>query len=520
MVGAGLRVGEVAALSCQALEEPPANEENARLRVCGKGKKERIVWVTPRWYGALKKWLAQRPRAETDHLFLNQHQRPLTVAGIQYRLKQHCQAANIQLTCHQLRHTFARRLAEQRMPTESIAELLGHANVSTTQRYTAGANPDLRDAFLEAMSRHETHPVAEPAFVPPARVPRKQEGVDLELLTMMLDRLASLPSWLQPVLGQLCRRRWQQWQPHTARKLALNLVGQLLRVWNWLLTERELSGWETIQRQDIEAWMTDRQTRGGKATTIRVELGIFKACVREASAQSIPLSADLLRIKPPAQPRALPRYLTPEQMHRLMQTVAEATDNDEVRGVLNRAWFLTLIYTGLRLSELLNLRLSDLDFSGGRLFVIGGKNGPERVIYLTPALTSALAQYLTQRPASNDDHLWLEPSGKLLQPWTVTNCLRRWGSACNVSVSAHRLRHTFATQLVNQGLSLTSIAKLLGHQTLNMTQHYARLYEHTVKEQFETAIASIEGIFAPDWPTPAVSVSVTTKKLVNMTDSV
>ena len=207
-------------------------------------------------------------------------------------------------------------------------------------------------------------------------------------------------------------------------------------------------------------------------------------------------------------------------MQRLMQTVANATDNDEVRGVLDRAWFLTLTYTGLRLSELLNLRLSDLDFTGGRLFAVGGKNSPERVIYLTPALSSALAQYLTQRPVSSDDHLWLEPSGKLLQPWTVTNCLRRWGSACNVSVSAHRLRHTFATQLVNQGLSLTSIAKLLGHQTLNMTQHYARLYEHTVKEQFETAIASIEGIFAPDWPTPTVSVPDTTKNLVNMIDSV
>jgi site-specific recombinase XerD len=494
MVGAGLRVGEVAALQCEALEEPPVDEENARLRVCGKGQKERIVWITPRWYGAVKQWLNQRPQAETDHLFLNQHQRPLSVAGIQYRLKQHCKAAKIQLTCHQLRHTFARRLAEQGMPIESIAELLGHANVSTTQRYTAGANPDLRDSFLEAMARHEANPVAEPTFVPPARGPRKQEAVDPELLTMMLDRLENLPTWLQPVLGQLCRRRWQQWQPHTARKLALNLVAQLRRVWTWLLTERELSGWETIQRRDIEAWMAARQASGAKASSIRVELGIFKACVRQASAQGIPLSANLLRIKPPAQPRALPRYLAPEQMQRLMQTVAQATNSDTVRGVLDQTWFLTLTYTGLRLSELLNLRLSDLDFAGGRLFVMGGKNGHERVIYLAPALTSALANYLLLRPVIDDDHLWLLPSGKPLQPWTVTNCLQRWGTACDVPVTAHRLRHTFATQLVNQGLPLTSIAKLLGHQTLNMTQHYARLYEHTVKEQFESAIANIEGI--------------------------
>lgn len=520
MVGAGLRVGEVAALQCQALEEPPIDENSTRLRVCGKGKKERIIWITPRWYDAVKQWLAQRPQTETDHLFLNQHQRPLTVAGIQYRLKQHCKAANIQLACHQLRHTFARRMAEQRMPTESIAVLLGHANVSTTQRYTAGATPDLRNAFLEAMAQHEANPITEPAFVPPARGPRQQEAVDPELLAMMLERLEKLPTWLQPVLGQLCRRRWQQWQPHTARKLALNLVAQLHRVWTWLVTERGLSCWETIQPQDIEAWMVARQARGGKANTVRVELGIFKACLREANAQGINHSADLLRIKPPAQPRTLPRYLTPEQMQRLLQTVAQATNNDTVRGALDQAWFLTLTYTGVRLSELLNIRLSDLDFTGGRLFVIGGKNGHERVIYLAPALTSALAHYLTLRPVSDDDHLWLSPSGKPLRTWTVTNRLQRWGATCNVPVTAHRLRHTFATQLVNQGLPLISIAKLLGHQTLNMTQHYAHLYEHTVKEQFETAIASFEGILAPDWPTPAVSEPITMKDLAHLTDSV
>jgi site-specific recombinase XerD len=266
--------------------------------------------------------------------------------------------------------------------------------------------------------------------------------------------------------------------------------------------------------------MAARQANGAKANSIRVELGVFKACVRQASAQSIPVSPELLRIKPPAQPRTLPRYLTPEQMQRLLQSVAQATINDPVRGVLDQAWFLTLTYTGVRLSELLNLRLSDLDFTGGRLFVIGGKNGHERIIYLAPALTTVLAHYLTLRPASDDDHLWLSPSGKPIRPSTVANCLKRWGIACNVPVTAHRLRHTFATQLVNQGLPLTSIAKLLGHQTLNMTQHYARLYEHTVKEQFETAIANIEGILAPDWPIPAVSKSSKAEETVHLIDSV
>jgi site-specific recombinase XerC len=89
MVGAGLRVGEVVTLPCDHLEAPPVPGQMARLRVVGKGRKERIVWVTPYWYESLTQWLALRPQAETNHLFLNQHRQPLSVSGVQYRLKQY-----------------------------------------------------------------------------------------------------------------------------------------------------------------------------------------------------------------------------------------------------------------------------------------------------------------------------------------------------------------------------------------------------------------------------------------------
>lgn len=69
-----------------------------------------------------------------------------------------------------------------------------------------------------------------------------------------------------------------------------------------------------------------------------------------------------------------------------------------------------------------------------------------------------------------------------------------------LQATPHQLRHTLATQLINNGMPLTSVAKLLGHRTLSMTQHYARLYEHTVKAQFDKAVEQIEGIAALDWP--------------------
>ena len=96
------------------------------------------------------------------------------------------------ITCHQLRHTFARRLADQRMPIESISKLLGHAFVTTTQRYTLGANPDLRAAFQAAMAQIEGLPAPPEPELPltQSRAPRrKSEPLDAARLTKELEPL-------------------------------------------------------------------------------------------------------------------------------------------------------------------------------------------------------------------------------------------------------------------------------------------------------------------------------------------
>jgi site-specific recombinase XerD len=101
----------------------------ARLRVRGKGDKDRIVWLTADTVAQVACWQQVRPENDSPALFVNHHGRPLSVAGVQYRLKQYCQQAGVQFTCHQLRHTFARRLVEQGMPLLSLAKLLGHTDL-------------------------------------------------------------------------------------------------------------------------------------------------------------------------------------------------------------------------------------------------------------------------------------------------------------------------------------------------------------------------------------------------------
>ncbi|MCP3690315.1 MAG: tyrosine-type recombinase/integrase, partial [Gammaproteobacteria bacterium] len=436
----------------------------------------------------------------TDTLFLNQHQRPLSVSGVQYRLKQYCQRAGIQLTCHQLRHTFARRLAEQRMPVESISQLLGHAQIQTTQRYTAGANPDLRDEFLEAMNRIETAEPPTPTPIAPMPSPsREKETADPNALTQATARLQGFPDWLTVVLAAYLRHRWQRWQPHRAAANVATFSSQLVVIWSWLVEERQIASWEAVQRSDVEAWMDARATAGIKVNTRRTQLTTLFGCLRFACDQDISIAANIFRIPYPARPEPLPRYLHADEYERLLKTVFGQTADASPRHRLDRAWFLTLAHTGIRSCELLNLRLHDVDFSGQRLLVRGGKNCHDRVVYLTTPVLNALANYLTVRPATEIDHLWID-GDKPLSSSRVRYCVQRWGEKAQVAVSPHRLRHTLATQLVNQGMTLPSVGKLLGHRSLNTTQHYARLFEQTVKEQFEVAIAHIEGIAAVDWP--------------------
>jgi len=90
--------------------------------------------------------------------------------------------------------------------------------------------------------------------------------------------------------------------------------------------------------------------------------------------------------------------------------------------------------------------------------------------------------------------------GEPLKAAQVRYRLRRWGEQCNVAVTPHRLRHTLATRLINRGMSLEALRKLLGHKTLRMTQRYAHLHDATVREQFQTAMANVEGIAVSDWP--------------------
>ncbi|MBK6794083.1 MAG: tyrosine-type recombinase/integrase [Anaerolineales bacterium] len=149
MLECGLRVGEVRALSVEdvLLESPP------QIKINGKGGRQRIAYLPPPALSTLTDWLTNRPVTKDRAVFISQRGMRLSVNGVQFILKEYCQKAGVQVTCHQFRHAFGRRMAEASMPVTSLQKLLGHCSPRTTQRYVNLSNPALQADYDRAIQK-------------------------------------------------------------------------------------------------------------------------------------------------------------------------------------------------------------------------------------------------------------------------------------------------------------------------------------------------------------------------------
>jgi len=507
MLGAGLRVGEVVNLEIGDLDFSTTTPLS-RLRVRGKGDKERVAWMTYEVSQAVQLWLAERPVSKSEFVFLNQHGRPLSISGVQFRLKQHCQKARVQLTAHQLRHTYARRLVENNMPVESLAKLMGHNQLTTTQRYIDGADPTLRADFFQAIARIQDNISPDAGnLVPksdfkPALMPKiVEERLDTGELLDKLQHLATdLPDWLRERLYEHTRRRAARWPAHRLKPQIHMHFSTLCRIGRWLVENRDWQQLDQLQRTDIVALVHARQEAGLKPRSIAAQLTILRIFWRDMLAEERVSNAAILQVKAPVADDLLPRYLNIAEYQRLEQIAQQETARDRPQDRFNQAWFYILAHGGLRLSELRNLRLEDCDLVGKRLHIRSGKGNRDRVIPMTDQLATVLQAYLLVREPEPYRHLLVYRKAAV-KGHLIPDRLKRWGLKAGIQpMTPHRLRHTLATMLINQGMPIVSLQKLLGHQDINKTMIYARVHDKTVKEQFATAMNHIERIPIANWP--------------------
>ena len=178
---------------------------------------------------------------------------------------------------------------------------------------------------------------------------------------------------------------------------------------------------------------------------------------------------------------------TPERLpvvldNKEMQDILSQPDTTTILGRRDRA-ILTLIYSaGLRVSEICSLQVTDMHRSEQRI-LISGKGGRERYVPLDPTVDEAIQEYLKSR-TSEIPELFVSKKGGALTPRAIQFMVKKYAEQARIdkNVTPHKLRHTCATHLLQEGAHLVSIQKLLGHKSLTTTQIYLHITIADLKE--------------------------------------
>ena len=528
MVRGGLRVGEVVTLKVGDVLNKAEGESPARIRVEGKGRKERVVWLSADAYTVLAEWLAERGESRSAHIFLNERGQPLSANGIEWLLHRYGRQAGIDLTPHQLRHTFARQLTEAGMPITSLGKLMGHSQISTTQIYTAGADPQLAQAYQTAM-QHLQQPSRTPILprlaqdLPALHTPQHSPALaKTPAQPPDWDSWAThLPEAIRQASLDYVKRHWSVWPASRRRGRALSLLSELKNLWAWFLAHRSISAPGELGLKDLWDYQTDQQAEGYAAGTINRRLDYVLGIARALAERDQPVDQSVFRIRYLPRPESLPRHLSLDESQRLEEFLHQRLNTCDPRLRLENACLLVLLHSGLRAGECVDLRFQDLDLPGKRLVVRQGKGQRDRLVYLSDSAGLAVQTYLSTQaqPRRQHDPLWLQKNGKPISTEWLRDHVAQIGLALGIeNLYPHRLRHTCATRLLNAGMDITRIQKLLGHETLSTTLIYARVQDATVEADYrrftgriqrEQTPFSITPIVAADWPTQVVKVQDT-----------
>ena len=243
---------------------------------------------------------------------------------------------------------------------------------------------------------------------------------------------------------------------------------------------------EGVSRKHLEAFIEHEQDRGLTPNTVRGRLASVKAFLRHFIEDGVVRHEVLARRVSVKVPDALPRAIAPEDVKQLLCVI------DDTR---NRALVLMLLRTGMRIGELLALRVDDIDLKEQKVFIYEArKTGMGRVVYFSSDAKDALIAWLEQKDPREDVLAY----GKKYESITYAAAramfvgyLKKAG-LLHKGYTLHCLRHTFASELLNAGMRLETLQPLLGHTSLEVTRRYARLTDKTREEEYFRAMALIE----------------------------
>lgn len=232
----------------------------------------------------------------------------------------------------------------------------------------------------------------------------------------------------------------------------------------------------------LRAYLDQLRKHGLSSITIHRTYGALRCFFRYLSQERVIPATPFSVIEKPKVEKKLIRPLDMDQVRLLLAQPKTKT----FCGFRNWVMMLTLLDTGLRLSELLGLRRDKIDWTGSR-FIVWGKGDKERSVPFGAAVKKALWDYAQRRgDVAGQDIFFLDQFGGQICARHFQLSLKRYGKAAGIEgvrVSPHTLRHTFATQYILNGGDAFSLQAMLGHSTLEMVKIYVRLANRDVALQ-------------------------------------
>lgn len=253
-----------------------------------------------------------------------------------------------------------------------------------------------------------------------------------------------------------------------------------LRAW----TEKNGLDLMTLTRQDLREWLIDlgrtKLSENSKRRLISAMRGFYKFLMIDGHIKNNPAE----HLDSPQKGLYLPRFLNQTEVEQLLAV----PDVSNETGLRDRA-ILELMYAcGLRVSEAVSVKLGDIDLDSGILTTTGKGSKTRRV----PVGTSAvewLKSYLALRRKKENieiDNMFVTPLGKPINRQTIHFFIKEYAEKCGLQgVSAHTLRHSFATHLVQNSADIRSVQQMLGHADISTTQIYTHMTDAHLRKSYD-----------------------------------
>ena len=320
-----------------------------------------------------------------------------------------------------------------------------------------------------------------------------QPGSDL---LAMPERLNEVPDWIQAPLRRFLRLKQRNWPSKTVRVNTLQYFNCLFKLIEFFIQGYEWSDWDQLSLRWLDDYIDTRLREKRAASTINWYLITFRVFCYFLIDEGYNVPHSMLRMKLLKTPHRLPRPLSRDHIYRLERCIKAATHNakSDYFGQLvirDLACFYLLWHCGLRISEVCSLLVNDIDLPGGKLFISDSKERKDRVVYMSKTVVEALRHYLDVRHDPDSTYLFPTHSGHLKRGG-LWKRLRHYGHQCGVPVTAQRLRHTFASQMLAVGMPMPSLQRYLGHELMDTTMIYAEVSNPMLQQDYYRGITTID----------------------------